>query len=73
MSDNFPFAIFNVRFSPLNDRNGISKKILKHNFGIEIKKGECSYFNLINVLGRLIKPKKKTCSYINEIKFPKRE
>lgn len=71
MSDNFPFAIFNVKFSPLNDRNEVSKKILKHNFGIEIKKGECPYFNLINVLGRLIKPKKRHVHISTKLSFPK--
>ncbi|CAI0698412.1 Uncharacterised protein [Serratia proteamaculans] len=70
MSNNFPFAIFNIKFSPWNDRNEISKKILKLKFGIETKKDEHPYFNLINVLGRLIKPKKRHVHISTKLSLP---
>ncbi|HCB1678794.1 MULTISPECIES: hypothetical protein [unclassified Citrobacter] len=70
MSDNFPFAIFNVKFAPWNDRNQISKKTLKIKFGIVSKKDECPYFNLINIHERLIKPKKRHVHISTKISFP---
>ncbi|MCF6692680.1 hypothetical protein [Raoultella terrigena] len=73
MSNNFPFAIFNVKFYPGIDRNEISKKVLKLKFGIVSKKGSCPYFDLINVSERLIKPKKRNVHISTKLIFPKKD
>lgn len=54
MEGEFPYAVFDVRFDPYLDRDQISKKILKSEFGVVDKADNNSYFNLLNVKKRLI-------------------